>query len=348
MFSLNIRYYRLMNRMSMIELAGQAQVSANAIKKYEHGEMMPSSETLEALASALKTSPLQLMQTWTTAVAIEPMRYRGRKNRTGRDEEALQSAIGIALRKYVTVLSLFPPSRFPLPEPVGTRPATSEKQIDEAASWVRSRLGVPATCPMPDLVAMLENRGYLVVMIPRAPDWFDAQYGTVNDRPYIALADGRPPDRQRHSIAHELGHLCLDIQGLDEEKAASRFAGALLLPEADMLRELQHRRQGGIAIEELRLLQTEYRVSMKSIVKRAQQLGIIRPDVETALYKRLNQLGLAQDEHADIPFEKPTAYRQMVIQLAMEQEISLSRGAELLEIGIVEMRTLLYGGDQAS
>src|SRR5450756_697802 len=101
MFARNVRYYRLMNRMSMNDLANLAQVSANAIKKYEHGEMMPSSETLEALSSALKVNPMQLLQSWSTAVSIEPLHHRCRRQRTVRDEEALKSAIEMVLGQYM-------------------------------------------------------------------------------------------------------------------------------------------------------------------------------------------------------------------------------------------------------
>lgn len=96
------------------------------------------------------------------------------------------------------------------------------------------------------------------------------------------------------------------------------------------------------------MLQREYSVSMRSIIMRAGQLGVISQEAEKNLYKSLNMKGLSQDEHADIPREVPTAYRQWVVQLAMEHEISLSRGAELLDVDLGEMRNLLYGEDEAS
>lgn len=348
MFSRNIRYYRLMNRMSMNELAEQARISANAIKKYEHGEMMPSSETLEALASALQVNPLQLMQIWNTDAPVQPLHHRRRAQRTAREEEAVQCAVEMALGRYMTILSMLPASYLPMPAPIDKRTVESDEQVEEAATHVRTALGVSATGPMPDLVGMLENRGYLVVMVPDAPDWFDAQFGTVGDRPYIALADGRPPDRQRHTVAHEMGHLWLDVRQLNEEKTAGRFAGALLLPRADMLRELYRRRRNGIALEELRLIQNEYGVSMKSVVMRARQLGIINEAAESVLYARLGAQGLSRDERAGFARETPTVYRQMVIQLTMDQEISLSRGAELLGVDLLSMRNLLFGEDPAS
>ena len=48
-------------------------------------------------------------------------------------------------------------------------------------------------------------------------------------------------DRQRFTLAHELGHLVLHgrlAEGIDEEKACNQFAGAFLLPKSGVLQHL--------------------------------------------------------------------------------------------------------------
>jgi Zn-dependent peptidase ImmA (M78 family)/transcriptional regulator with XRE-family HTH domain len=343
MFSKNLRFFRLKSHMSMQQVAEKTGISANAIKKYEHGEMMPASETLESLAAALGVKASLLMQNWATNLSIEPLHRRSRSSRTARSEETIRLAIEIELSRYMVVLSLFSTARLPIPHNVEKQVVESPADIEKAAETVRNLLGLASTGPLPNLIAILEKLGYLVVVVTQPPDWFDAEFGIVNDRPYIAIAASRSPDRQRHTMAHELGHIWLECRNMDEEKTASQFAGALLLPKPDMLRELGEHRVHGIAIDELRLLQQEYRVSMKSIIKRARQLGILGESTEVEEYKRLNGCGFARDEQAGFPMESPATYQKLVAELAMEQEISLSRGAELLGIDLIEMQNRLFG-----
>ena len=50
--------------------------------------------------------------------------------------------------------------------------------------------------------------------------------------------DKARPERQRFTLAHELGHLMLEgrlADGLDEEKACNRFAGAFLAPRVAVI-----------------------------------------------------------------------------------------------------------------
>lgn len=74
---------------------------------------------------------------------------------------------------------------------------------------------------------------------------FDGLAATVNDVLVIVVGMGWPGDRQRFTLAHELGHLILKDRlapQLDKERAANRFAGAFLVPRREVLKELGERR----------------------------------------------------------------------------------------------------------
>jgi Zn-dependent peptidase ImmA (M78 family) len=66
-----------------------------------------------------------------------------------------------------------------------------------------------------------------------------------NERHSVAvLKKNLPGGRQRFNLAHELGHLVLQVVcDLDHEKAAYHFAGAFLVPEPVVRFELGTRRQ---------------------------------------------------------------------------------------------------------
>ena len=95
----------------------------------------------------------------------------------------------------------------------------------------RGKLGLN---PIADLTDTLEGLGLLVIVVDRRESGFSgltAQARTEDGREYpvVAVSQRWPGDRQRFTLAHELGHLLLDgrlADDLNEEKAADRFAGA--------------------------------------------------------------------------------------------------------------------------
>ena len=61
-------------------------------------------------------------------------------------------------------------------------------------------------------------------------------------------------ERKRFNLAHELGHLVLDVDpSLDSEKAAHRFAGAFLMPAESMWNVVGKHRTHMSLVELLRL-----------------------------------------------------------------------------------------------
>ena len=79
--------------------------------------------------------------------------------------------------------------------------------------------------PIENLMALLEDQGVKVGLVD-APDDFDACVMWANESiPVMVVKRGLPGDRQRFSLAHELGHIALKNES---EKAAYRFAAAFL------------------------------------------------------------------------------------------------------------------------
>ena len=65
--------------------------------------------------------------------------------------------------------------------------------------------------------------------------------------PVVVVNRGDLGERQRFTVAHEIGHMVLDVSPkLNEEKAAHRFAGALLMPAETLRAEIgKHRNSMG-------------------------------------------------------------------------------------------------------
>ncbi len=106
-------------------------------------------------------------------------------------------------------------------------------EIEAVAERVREAWDLGLN-PIPDLIDVLETNGIRVFMIAAdAENKFDGLAACVNDMPIVVVGRHWPGDRQRFTLAHELGHLMLQgrlANSIDEEKACNRFAGAFLLP----------------------------------------------------------------------------------------------------------------------
>jgi len=153
-----------------------------------------------------------------------------------------------------------------------------------------------------------------------------------------------PGDRQRFSLAHELGHLMLEPRrGVDEEKAANRFAGAFLVPTAVVRYELG---EGRHALDpyELYLLKHKFGLSMLSWVRRAEDLGIVSGSAAHGLYKLFSSRGWRRREPGDqLPAEEPTRMKRLVMKSLVEGLISESRAAELVGNPLREFREEVMG-----
>ena len=149
------------------------------------------------------------------------------------------------------------------------------------------------------------------------------------------MREGLPGDRQRFTLAHELGHLVLDFQEnegeerWDEERACHRFAGAFLAPAPKVLIDLGERRTG-FSWAELHMLKHKYGMSMQAVVHRAQDLGVISDAYATLLYKEFSKMGWRKVEPGDpVAQERPSRFRRLVLQALAEDFIGRSRASQL-------------------
>lgn len=118
------------------------------------------------------------------------------------------------------------------------------------------------------------------------------------------IGDGIPGDRQRHTLAHELGHLALHADhpapasGADTkllERQAHRFAGAFLTPAEPLLATLDELGDR-VTLNTLAHLKQRWGVSIKALVMRFRQLGTIDEAHATSLYKQISSRGWNMSE----------------------------------------------------
>jgi len=159
--------------------------------------------------------------------------------------------------------------------------------------------------------------------------------------PIVVVGRHWPGDRQRFTLARELGHLMLEgrlAEGLDEEMACNRFAGAFLFLRTFVLQELGGHRNA-IELKELGLLKEEFGLSMAGILYRARDLEIISSAYREEKAKLFRFKGWHRKEPGrEYPTEKAHLFEQLVFHALAEEFIGESKAAELMNISLTQFR----------
>lgn len=322
-----IKIARRAAELSQRDLAKAVGVSAMAISKYERGLDIPSSGVLLRLAQALAVKTEYFLRPVT--VTLTTPSFRRRTSLPRKKEYAILGQVQEWLERYLDTESLFGESPSFLPADLHRRVASLE-QVEQVALDLRQSWSLGSD-PIESLVEVLEDRGIKVGLVEGHKD-FDALTFWIDDGgPVIVVKRDLPGDRQRLNLAHELGHLILEPQdGLDEEKAAYRFAAAFLVPESAARFELGSRRRV-LDFYELHLLKHKYGLSMQAWVYRAKDLGILSESSATRLFRQFRQKGWHRLEPGDqIPPEEPKRMKRLVLRALAEDVVSEFRAAELL------------------
>src|SRR5690349_17466947 len=114
------------------------------------------------------------------------------------------------------------------------------------AREARARLGLDAAAPVPCVVTLVEGRAGLPVVVAGLPDEVAGALWRDGGRAIIWVNGAQAVERQRFTVAHELGHVCCrhDATTVDtaatisaaardpREVQANAFAAELLAPRA--------------------------------------------------------------------------------------------------------------------
>ena len=322
------------------------RVTAQAISKYERDESIPSSGVLIALANALGVSVGYL--TSDSDIALEAVDFR-RKRLTGRREEAqVEARVLDLLERYLAVEEILclPTVARSMPRDAPWPVVQGLAEAEQSALGLRGHweLGLD---PIPNLVELMEERGIKVLSMPLAN--VDGLTADVRrkDRSVasVIVVDRRDlGERQRFTIAHELGRMVLDVAPkIDDEKAAHRFAGAFLMPAETLRAEIgRHRRS--IGWSELFDLKRIFGVSVQALTYRCKDLGIFGNPLFRQLFNEFNRRGWRSPPYSEpwaMDGEEPRRFQRLCFRALAEGAISESRAAELLGYSVHELIRLM-------
>jgi Zn-dependent peptidase ImmA (M78 family)/DNA-binding XRE family transcriptional regulator len=355
----NIRRLRTAKRFSQKALADAAGLSLPAIKSLELAKSEPRMRTVQAIAKGLD---VKLQELFLPVREIKAVRFRSTKRMQNRENVLAEVSRRLDDFNYLEkVLDTNVP--FKLQQ---TRAQCSRARIALAAELCREKLSLKPGEPIHDICGLLEHAGVKVLSIPMASDgFFGLSVGEEDGGPAVAVNvwERISVERRIFSAAHELGHLMLHLDAYDvtrtdenkeEEREADLFAGHFLMPDIGFRKEWEEA-SGLHWVDRVFKVKRIFRVSYKTVLVRLREHNVVGEEIwmkfNVAYQRRFKRKLPFKEEPMGIDPAEPFGMQRFdfyedrfsrLVREAVEQDkISLSRGAEMLGIGIEEMQDLL-------
>ena len=318
------------------------RVTAQAISKYERNESMPSSGVLIALSDALSVSVDYLLGD--QDMVMEAVEFRRKRLTSKREEAQIEAKVLHLLERYLLIEELLglPSVSWDRPREAPWPVLRDSAEAEHAALGLRIHWGLGLD-PIPSLVELLEDRGIKVLSMELANvDGLTARVrrkdGSVVS--VIVVNQGDWGERQRFTLAHELGHMVLDVAPrADEENAAHRFAGAFLMPAETLRTEIgKHRKSIGWG--ELFELKRIFGVSVQALTYRCKDLGIFSNGLFRLLFDEFSRRGWRSPPYREpdaADGELPKRFERLCLRALAEGAVSEAKAAELMGLSVHEL-----------
>ena len=314
-----LRTVRQARGKSQAQLATDAKVSQAAISKIEAGLIAdPSPDIVDRLAQAVD---------FPSSIFYEPDRafglpisvhgnamYRRKASTGSRVLEKLEADLNIRLMHVRRLLAAADiEAQLPLP---ALDVDEYEGNVDLIADMVRRTWLIP-NGPLLNLTSHMERAGVLIVECDLSSVGVDGltirAYGSP---PCVFIDRSAPGDRQRFTLAHELGHLVMhSVPSKTMEDEANQFASALLMPKRDIRPYFMDKK---ISLAKIAALKPIWRTSMASLIMCGQAIGRISDTQAQYLWRQMSAMGYRRAEPESIAIERePTQVLAELVDLHM-------------------------------
>ena len=350
---------RLARKKAGFSLRGLSQaldgsVTAQAIGKYERGEMMPSSGVLLGLTRVLGVSLEYLLSEHVEE--LEAVEFRKLSVTSVRERSRVEAEVIDQLQRYLAIEEILSTDDLVWSPPFRTsgRELAGKEDVEKLADDLRREWQL-GTDPIPNMTALLEHHGIRVLILP-LPERVSGLTCLVRRPrrdpriPVIVVNRLHSLERRRLTLAHEFAHRLIDDDAdIDREKAANFFAGALLVSRPHVVREIGGERKA-LGYRELIQLKHMYRVSAAALLVRLKQVGIISESTLSRAFRTFARgwrkhepEPLEDPDEGAVPLESPQRFDRLCYRALAERLISPVRAGELLRQPLAEIEAALKG-----
>lgn len=284
------------------DLAAALGVDPAIISRAENGVKQPAEMTISRIAEKLNFPRYFFFQSDRLnglPISTHPQ-WRKRKSVTQRAVDQVLAGFNIRLfhlRRLLGSLEYEP--KLPIPQ---YDIDDFQGGIEKVAESLRRAWNIPRG-PLANLTEILETAGIFVFHVDLEDAAIDgATIASPGLPPCIFLNKYLAADRMRFTLAHELAHIVLHRFPSDQMEAeANHFAGAFLVPQADVHNDFAGQR---IDLRTLARLKPEWRVAMQSLLYRASELGYVDAGRSQYLWKQFNINRWKMREPSELDFEQ--------------------------------------------
>jgi len=287
-------------------LASQVSFTQASISRYESGVIVPPEEHVEELSSCLGC-PTSYFYLDERVYAASSMFHRSRASLTIGEERRIHAQVNeLRIRAAVLLREAHIESRYQFHRlEIGT--GTPE----ESARRLRQLWQLPPG-PVRSVTNSIERASGIVFRCPFKTTKVDgvSQWPLDNDHvpPVFFVNDDIPGDRQRWTLAHEVGHCTMHHMPSDDpESEADRFASEFLMPAREIVGDLSR-----LDMKKAAALKLQWKTSMASIIRRAYDLGKLTERQYRYFNMELAARGYKRCEPAPIPPEEPELFREVI------------------------------------
>jgi len=315
--------------LTQTDLAEKLHTYKANISRLEHGDGGADEETLVALSEATNYPPQFFLQKG--EILPVNLSYRKRKQVAAKLLTPIEAQINIIRRHVQFVTRSLEQSAPELP----LYEVDEKNTVEKIAGLVRKKWNIPAGA-IDNLSKILEEQGIIISSFDFGTDRVDSRSMLTDDNyPIIFLNRNLLGDRQRFSLAFELGHLIMHTFSIvpherDINHEANLFAAELLMPAKDVLKDFKD----GVTLPLLGELKRKWKVSMIALLYRADDLGLLTPNQKRYLVQQFNDQKIRRREppQLDVPQENPQLMKQLLSDFMGKTKLSVMQICTVLAI----------------
>lgn len=317
--------------LTQTELADKLQLHKANISRLEKGDTSVNEKMLVAIAGATNFPPQFFLQEG-GAIPVN-LSYRKRQQVPAKLISAIDAQINI-IRRHIQFITRALQQQLPA---LPVYEVTEKQGPAQIASLLRKKWDIP-TPIIDNLSKLIEQQGIIISSFNFDTERVDSRSMLTDDKyPVIFLNSSLLGDRQRFSLAFELGHLimhtfCVVPHKRDINHEANIFAAELLMPAKDILKDFKD----GITLPLLGELKRKWKVSMIALLYRADDLGLLTPNQKRYLLQQFNEQKIRRREpqQLDAQKENPQLMQHLLAGFMNKTKLDTSQLCTLLAIEI--------------
>lgn len=342
-FAERFKSARLLSGLSLQEVADRLSksVTRQAIFRYEKGEVIPDSQTINEFSRIFQVRPDFFFRP--NVVAIGDVEYRKLKL-PAKEEIRIKEQTKDFLSRYIELEGILG-LQANFVNPLQGYPKVSEYvHVNAAADLLREKWNL-GTRAIPNIAEFLEDQHIKILKLEASAGFDGLQTYANGTIPVIAYNERQMSNnvRIRFTLLHELAHLLLkfdeSLTSAQIETLCHQFAGAMLLPESAIKHELGEFRHR-LSINELGNIKKQYGISIQAIVMRANACKIINDHYKRQFFGMITSNGWKQDEPTHYEGrEESGRFDQLIYRALAEELISMGKAAALKNMSLAEFKT---------